>query len=225
MSTLVNTAGYAFYGPIEYAAASDVHRLFQVLTFGPTALANALQPVLRRAARGGARSKVLNVISWAALDATPFAGYYAAAKAALLRITQAQTYELAGLGIDAAAIVPGLMKTRFVTRAPAQIETTLKTLPPEGVSNYGANLQRLAVLSGTAEQSAIAAAPERVAKRIVAIAQKRRLHSQYNIGFDTALVRVMNLMLPFCVLRKIKAAVLGLDSRPSMATHGSSLGG
>jgi NAD(P)-dependent dehydrogenase (short-subunit alcohol dehydrogenase family) len=218
LSALVNVAGYTFYGPIEYAAPSEVQRLFQVLTFGPTALANALLPALRRAAHGGARSKILNVISWAAIDATPFAGYYAAAKAALLRLTQAQTYELTGFGIDAAAIVPGLMKTPFVGRAPAQIGTTLKALPPEGVRDYGAYLRRMADLGRSAQHSALAAAPEVVAQRIVAIADKQRLRGQYDIGIDTRLVRIMNQTLPFCILRKIKASLLGLEAKPSPAS-------
>jgi NAD(P)-dependent dehydrogenase (short-subunit alcohol dehydrogenase family) len=69
-------------------------------------------PALKRFARyGGERGKIINIVSWASLDASPFVGFYAAAKAALLRLTQAQFFELDRFDIDAIAIVPGRLKT------------------------------------------------------------------------------------------------------------------
>jgi NAD(P)-dependent dehydrogenase (short-subunit alcohol dehydrogenase family) len=216
LSILVNTAGYAFYAPIEHTAAGDVHRLFQVLTFGPASLANALLPSLaRRAAGSGSRSKILNIISWAAIDASPFVGYYSAAKAALLRLTQAQMYEFDRFGIDASAIVPGLMKTPFVARVGAQIAETLASLPLEGIKSYGTQLQQMAEMSMAAQRNPLVAAPESVARHIVTISSRARLRSQYNLGIDTALVEFMNRFVPFCMLRRMKVTLFGLDANLS----------
>ena len=92
-----------------------------MLTFGPVGLSNRLLPALKRfSSRGAGRAKVLNVISWASLDASPFVGFYAAAKAALLRLTQAQNLELARFHVDAVAVVPGPKPTpRSTTGTPS----------------------------------------------------------------------------------------------------------
>jgi hypothetical protein len=76
----------------------------------------------------------------------------------------------------------------------------------------------MADLGRSVQHSALAAAPEVVAQRIVAIADKQRLRGQYDIGIDTRLVRIMNQTLPFCILRKIKASLLGLEAKPSPAS-------
>jgi NAD(P)-dependent dehydrogenase (short-subunit alcohol dehydrogenase family) len=137
LAVLVNHAGHALFSPIEHAASADVSRPFDVLLFGPTRLTNALLPALKRQAASGTRSRLLNIISWASLDAGPFVGHYAAAKAAFLRLTEAQHYEFDRYGIDAVAIVPGLMKAPFVAAAAARIGATVAGLPAEGAAAYG----------------------------------------------------------------------------------------
>ncbi len=211
LAVLVNNAGHILYGPIEYTAAADVNRLFEVLVFAQARLTNHLRAALRRFR--GARPKVLNVISWSALEANPFVGYYAAAKAAFLRLSQGQYYEFARYGIDVAAIVPGLMRTPFVQRARQQIADTLARLPAEAVRSYGRDFNHFATMSSAAETSPVTAAPEAVARRIVAIAGRARLYEQYKVGIDTRLVTVLSTVLPFWALRRIKIAMFGLDDR------------
>ena len=171
-------------------------------------------PALKRFSnRGAGRAKVLNVISWASLDANPFVGFYAAAKAALLRLTQAQNLELAQFDVDAVAVVPGLMKTPFVAKAEGQIGEVLAHLPPQGRADYGAGFAHMAAMSRGAGENPLAASPERVARQLLAIAEKRRARHQYNLGFDTALVRLLNLVLPSWVLKAAKTALFGLNRR------------
>lgn len=64
-----------------------------------------------------------------------------------------------------------------------------------------------------ASRNPLAASPEKVARQLLAIAEKRRSKYQYNLGLDTALVRFMNLVLPFWTLKAAKKALFGLDSR------------
>jgi len=217
LSALVNAAGYAIYGPIEHTAGEDVQRLFQVLTFGPAQLTNALRPSLaRRLTASGPRAKIFNVISWSWMDAAPFVGYYAAAKSALLRLTEAQMYELDRFGIDATAIVPGLMRTSFLARAGTQVSDALARLSPEGLRDYGEPLRKLAEMSKGAPKNPLAVTPEKVARRIVSLARRNRLGPQYNIGIDTAIVAAMKPLLPFCFIRRIKVAMFGLDELPAV---------
>ncbi len=214
LAVLVNAAGSILYGPIEHTTRSEAAALFEVLTFGPFELSNRMLPALKRfSSRGEGRAKVLNVISWASLDANPFVGFYAAAKAALLRLTQAQNLELARFDVDAIAVVPGMMKTPFVTKAEGQIGQVMAHLAPQGRDDYGAGLAQMASMSRGAGQNPLAASPEKVARQLLAIAEKRRAKHQYNLGFDTALVRFLNLVLPSRLLKAAKMALFGLNRR------------
>jgi NAD(P)-dependent dehydrogenase (short-subunit alcohol dehydrogenase family) len=214
LAVLVNAAGSILYGPIEHTTRAEAAALFEVLTFGPFELSNRVLPALKRfSSHGEGPAKVLNVISWASLDANPFVGFYAAAKAALLRLTQAQNLELARFDVDAVAVVPGMMKTPFVTKAEGQIGQVMAHLAPQGRDDYGAGLAQMASMSRGAGQNPLAASPEKVARQLLAIAEKRRAKHQYNLGLDTALVRFMNLVLPSWLLKAAKMALFGLTRR------------
>lgn len=223
LAVLVNAAGRNLYGPVEHVVRAEATALFEVLTFGPVALTNALLPALKRHARRGAgRAKVLNVISWASLDANPFVGFYAAAKAALLRLSQAQSLELERFGVDVVAVVPGLMKTAMIDKAPAQVDAALQRLPAHGREDYGAALAHMSTMSASASQAPIAAAPTKIAKRIVRIAALRRPRERYDLGVDTALVRFMNAAFPACLLRSMKRSLFALGPRPALTAEASS---
>jgi NAD(P)-dependent dehydrogenase (short-subunit alcohol dehydrogenase family) len=212
LAVLVNAAGSILYGPIEHTTRAEAAALFEVLTFGPFDLSNRMLPALKRfSSRGAGRAKVLNVISWASLDANPFVGFYAAAKAALLRLTQALNLELAQFDVDAVAVVPGMMKTPFVTRAEGQIGQAMARLSPEGRDDYGAGMAKMASMSRGAGQNPLAASAESVARQLLAIVDKRRPKHQYNLGRDTALVRFLNLVLPSRLLMAAKTALFGLN--------------
>jgi NAD(P)-dependent dehydrogenase (short-subunit alcohol dehydrogenase family) len=211
LAVLVNAAGRNVYAPLEYTSLEDVTGLFDVLAFGPLRLSNALLPGLKRfARRSGERAKILNVISWASLDAGPFVGAYAAGKAAALRFTQTQYFELERFGIAAVAVVPGLMKTPFITRVRAEVDATLARLPPVGHGDYGHSLGHLAFMSASASDNPLAADPGKVARQLFAIAQHPRPKYQYNLGLDTWLVTVMNTLLPLRALAWIKRSMFAL---------------
>jgi NAD(P)-dependent dehydrogenase (short-subunit alcohol dehydrogenase family) len=215
LAVLINAAGSILYGPIEHTSRAEAAALFEVLTFGPFDLSNRMLPALRRFwSRGAGRAKVLNVISWASLDANPFVGFYAAAKAALLRLTQAQNLELARFGVDAVAVVPGMMKTPFVTKAEGTIGQVLARLAPQARDDYGAGLSQMASMSRGAGQNPLAASPEKVARQLLTIAEKRRAKHQYNLGYDTALIRFLNFALPSWLLKAAKMSLFGLNRRP-----------
>jgi NAD(P)-dependent dehydrogenase (short-subunit alcohol dehydrogenase family) len=215
LAVLINAAGSILYGPIEHTSRAAAAALFEVLTFGPFELSNRMLPALKRfSSHGAGRAKVLNVISWASLDANPFVGFYAAAKAALLRLTQAQNLELARFGVDAVAVVPGMMKTPFVTKAEGMIGQVLARLAPQARDDYGAGLSQMASMSRGAGQNPLAASPEKVARQLLTIAEKRRARHQYNLGYDTALVRFLNFVLPSWLLNAAKMAMFGLNRLP-----------
>ncbi len=214
LSVLVNAAGYQLLSPVAYSSANDIRRLFEVMVFAPAALTNTLLPALRHfGSVDGRRAKVINIISWAALDASPFAGVYAAAKAAFLRLSQTQYYEFSSLGIDAIAIMPGLMRTPMIDAAGEQIERTIRSLPDEGRRDYGRQLTHMANMSRSPSTQKMAAKPEAFAQRIFEIVKKPSPKAEYKLGTDTVIVAILNAVLPFVVLRAIKRSIFALNQR------------
>jgi NAD(P)-dependent dehydrogenase (short-subunit alcohol dehydrogenase family) len=215
LSLLINNAGNGLYVPVEYATPTEVSELFDVVAFAPHRLANLLLPALKRYARGGPpgsprRAQIFNIISWASLDAMPFVGFYAAAKAAALRISQAQSLELEAFGIDAVAIVPGLMRTPMVQASQATIEGLIGRLSRAGQTGYEKPLAHLSTLSAGAADNPLAAEPTRIARKIFAISQKKKLKEHYYLGWDTLIVRFLT-WLPQGLQRRVKRAVSGLE--------------
>jgi NAD(P)-dependent dehydrogenase (short-subunit alcohol dehydrogenase family) len=213
LSILVNMAGYTFISPFEFTEEKSARDLFDVLFFGPAALTKALLPALKRNfAKQGAKPKVMNIISWAAIDANPFVGFYSSAKAAFLRLSEAQFYEFQSIGVDAIAILPGLMKTPFVTaKAGAEIEATLARLPKEGQSDYASSLSHMAKMGRSAQTSSMVPKPNLVAKRILKISEIKSPRSRYLIGTDTRLVNLFNKLLPLCLLEAMKKKLFRIN--------------
>jgi NAD(P)-dependent dehydrogenase (short-subunit alcohol dehydrogenase family) len=225
LSIIVNMAGYTFVSPFEFTEEKNARELFEVLLFGPAALTKALLPAMKRSfARHGVRPKVMNIISWAAIDASPFVGFYSSAKAALLRLSEAQFYEFQSIDVDAIAILPGLMKTPFVTeKTGSEIKATLARLPREGLSGYATSLSHMANMGRLAQNSSMIPKPNRVAKRILKIAEIKNPRSRYLIGTDTRLVNLLNKLLPLCLLEAMKKKLFRISRRITSGVEGISV--
>jgi NAD(P)-dependent dehydrogenase (short-subunit alcohol dehydrogenase family) len=214
LGLLINMAGYTFVAPIEYTDENDVRDLFDVTVLSPAFLTKALLPALKKHFNStGIRAKVINIISWASLDASPFVGYYSAAKAAFLRLSEAQSFEFAQVQVDAIAILPGMMKTPFVTeKAGREIASTLRRLPEEGKRAYAGPLRRMADMGRAAQSSPLIPTPDKIAAKIFKIAQIGRPKYRYLIGTDSHIVDFMNRHFPLRVLAALKRRLYALQS-------------
>ena len=107
---LVNNAGFAANQPFVGGSWAVERELLEVLVTAPVELTHAALPGM--VARG--RGAVINVSSVAAYLTS---GTYSAAKAYLLTFTEAIAAELAGTGVTATALCPGLTHTELHQRA------------------------------------------------------------------------------------------------------------
>jgi 3-oxoacyl-[acyl-carrier protein] reductase len=108
---LINAAGV--YGPIgrieEVAWAAWVEAL-RINVFGTALMCRAVIPLLR--ARGS--GKIVNLSGGGATAPLPRFSAYAAAKAAVVRLTETLAEELRDARIDVNAIAPGALNTRLL---------------------------------------------------------------------------------------------------------------
>ncbi|WP_328607146.1 SDR family NAD(P)-dependent oxidoreductase [Amycolatopsis sp. NBC_00345] len=111
LDVVVNNAGYGLLGAVEEATAEQAAHVFDVNFFGPMRIIQAVLPHLRAQGHG----HLVNIASIAALDPRAGSGLYAAAKAALVAVSEALAEELGPLGIGVTAVEPGSFRTEFLT--------------------------------------------------------------------------------------------------------------
>ncbi|HET6250452.1 MAG TPA: SDR family oxidoreductase [Tepidisphaeraceae bacterium] len=108
---LVNNA--ALQGPIGPLEANDWQQwrtAFEVNLFAPARLCQLFIPAMRRRGRG----KIINLSGGGATSPRPDFSSYAAAKCALVRLSETLAEELKGDRIDVNAVSPGPMNTRML---------------------------------------------------------------------------------------------------------------
>ncbi|HYZ80836.1 MAG TPA: SDR family oxidoreductase [Solirubrobacteraceae bacterium] len=106
---LVNNAGFATGGPFHESDLERELEQVRVLVEAPVALTSAYAPQMVKRGSGA----ILNVASTAAMQPLPYSAGYAAAKAYVLRFSEALHWELRGRGVTVTALCPGPVKTDF----------------------------------------------------------------------------------------------------------------
>ncbi len=109
---VINNAGVGLAAPVATLKAEDFHRALAVNLLGPLALTQAALPHMR----GRGRGQSIYISSVVGLRALPYLGGYAAAKAALDRLTEALRVELRGSGVAVTLVRPGTTSTGFSQR-------------------------------------------------------------------------------------------------------------
>jgi NAD(P)-dependent dehydrogenase (short-subunit alcohol dehydrogenase family) len=95
LAGLVNNAGIAVSGPLEFLEMSEIRRQFDVNLFGQVAVTQAFLPLLRRA-RGG---RIVNMSSISGKITAPLLGPYSMSKFALEAFSDALRRELEPFGL------------------------------------------------------------------------------------------------------------------------------
>ncbi len=180
---LVNNAGVAVPGPLEFLPLDDFRRQMEVNVTGQLAVTQALLPLLRKA-----KGRIVNVGSIGGRSTMPFAGAYCASKHALEALSDALRMELDPWGVAVVLIEPGSIAT------PIWGKGLGATVPAEAHRLYGKTLESVRRL--IAGRVAGAAAPERVAEIIHEALIADEPKTRYLVGRDAYLRLVMQRFLP-----------------------------
>ena len=170
---LVNNAGVAVAGPLEFLPPDELRRQLEVNVVGQLRMTQLCLPALRKA-----RGRVVNMGSASGLNALPLLGAYAMSKFALEAMTDSLRVELEPWGIHVAIVEPGTIKTPIWTRDRPQP-------PPEAVELYGPRIdafRKLAVKRGTS-----GAPPQAVADAVEHALTAEQPRTRYLVGRDAKL--------------------------------------
>jgi NAD(P)-dependent dehydrogenase (short-subunit alcohol dehydrogenase family) len=174
---LVNNAGIAVAGPLEFLPIEEFRRQLDVNVTGQVAVTQALIPALRLG-----RGRIVFMGSIAGKSALPFLGAYAAAKHALEAIADSLRVELAPWGIDVAIVEPGSIKTPIWTRSAAEADKLMETMDARLDELYGptiARFRRIALRRGEA-----GAPPQQVAEVVEQALTASRPPTRRLVGRD-----------------------------------------
>src|SRR5438445_13110675 len=106
---LVNNAGGSVTGAVEETSLSQAKDLFEVNFFGAVRVTQAVLPAMR-AQRSG---RIIFISSVVGFLPAPFMGFYSASKHALEGLAESLDHETRMLGIRAALVEPGFIRTNI----------------------------------------------------------------------------------------------------------------
>jgi NAD(P)-dependent dehydrogenase (short-subunit alcohol dehydrogenase family) len=189
---VVNNAGTAVLGPMEFLPLDDLRHEFEVNLFGHIAVLQAVLPKLR-----AVRGRVVNISSISGFIGFPFFGAYAASKFAMEGFSDALRRELRDAGVAVSVIQPGNIDTGIWEASFTRGSALEDSFPPEASAVYGKRFQANGTGSyGPARKSS----PDAVADAVVRAMTDRRPKPRYLVGRDAQRLARLRRLLPDALL-------------------------
>lgn len=202
LAGLVNNAGVAVAGPLEFLPIENLRRQIEVNLIGQVAVTQAMLGSLR-----AGRGRIVNVTSIGGLLAMPLMAPYHASKFGLEGVSDSLRRELRGQGMHVIVIEPGGVKTPIWGKGSSDAGAIMEGGPPELERLYGGlwkgmrkEIERIERKTG-AEPSAVA---ETIGRAMTA--EKPR--TRYLVGRDAKVNATVQRLLPDRVMDRIIARVL-----------------
>lgn len=189
LDALVNNAGVAYTGPLEFVPLDDLRHQLEVNLIGHLAMTQAMLPALRTA-----RGRIVNVTSIGGIVATPFFGPYNASKFALEAISDCLRVELRPWGIKTITIEPGSIATEIWASGTKTSREVRERMKPEAEGLYGKAME--ATERASAETGARGIPAQQAAETIQNALDAGRPRARYIIGRDAYAMAGAKLLLP-----------------------------
>jgi NAD(P)-dependent dehydrogenase (short-subunit alcohol dehydrogenase family) len=172
---LVNNAGIAVVGPLEYLPLAELRRQLEVNVIGQIAVTQAFLPLLRTST-----GRIVNMGSMAGKIAIPFEGAYCAAKFAMEGLTDALRMELRPWGISVSLVEPGFVVTPIFETSMTAMKAVTEKFPKQAHDLYGAALE--AVREAADKQGSSGIPASEVAKAVAHALTAKRPKTRYAVG-------------------------------------------
>ncbi len=189
LAGLVNNAGVARGGPLEYLPVDEWREQFEVNVFGQVAVTRAMLELLRRD-----QGRVVFVGSIGGRVATPLMGPYNASKFAIEAIGESLRHELRPWGMHVAVVEPGAVRTEIWRKGRETAERLDAELSEEARERYRPHIE--AIRDGIDMQERQGVEPEVVARSVRHALFASRPRTRYVVGRDAKVQSLMARALP-----------------------------
>jgi len=206
LAGLVNNAGVAVTGPLEFLPVTELRNQLEINVIGQVAVTQAFLPRIREG-----RGRIVNISSIGGRFALPLAGPYAASKFALEAISDSLRRELRPWGIHVSVVEPGGVATPIWGKGGDAAQDLMKDMPPEVMERYGEVIEKLQ--SEAARIASEGMPPLDVAKVIEHALTASKPKTRYLVGRDAKLRARMAKILPDRVLDAAVGRALGQRKR------------
>jgi NAD(P)-dependent dehydrogenase (short-subunit alcohol dehydrogenase family) len=201
LAGLVNNAGIAVSGPVEYLPIAEIRKQLEVNFVGQVAVTQAFLPLLRRS-----RGRIVNIGSVGGEVALPFLSPYAASKHAIEGFSDSLRREVEPLGVKVAVVRPGAVQSSIWERGNAAADELLSNIPPEALEVYGDAVRGVRAAADQRAQEAIPA--QAVADVVEHALTSEKPKTRYVVGRTGKVMVALERWLPDRVFDRVIARAM-----------------
>jgi len=187
---LVNNAGIAVAGPLEFLPLDDFRRQFETNLFGALAVTQAMLPLLRQTRD----ARIVFMSSVSGQIAPPYVGPYASSKFALEGMADALRMELSQFGIRVSVVQPGNVRTPIWQKGRDAKDDLVARMPREASTHYADAVDALVRVTEHEERTGID--PQIVADAVLRALTAPQPKARYPVGNPPAWQRRFASLLP-----------------------------
>jgi NAD(P)-dependent dehydrogenase (short-subunit alcohol dehydrogenase family) len=206
MLGLVNNAGVAHGGPIEYLPIDEWRSQLEVNVIGQVSVTKTMMPFLRRG-----KGRIVFIGSIGGRVGTPLLAPYVASKFAIEGIAESLRHELRPFGVRVAVVDPGAVKTDIWDKGRRYADEMEQLLPAEATVLYGDAITGMRRSIDQQDRAGIP--PEQVARVVARALFSDRPRARYLVGRDAQVVGVIARLLPDTAKDAIVRMIGGLQPR------------
>lgn len=172
---LINNAGIAVPGPVEFLPPDRLRWQLEVNVVGAVAVTQAFLPLIRKA-----RGRVVMVSSVSGRLSAPLLAAYSASKFALEAISDSLRMEMKQFGVEVVVIEPGQVSTPIWAKSTQGAEADQSDFPPEAFELYGPAMEMARRIARGGEK--YGADPDLIAQDIEKALTKKTPKTRYVKG-------------------------------------------
>lgn len=186
---LVNNAGIAVAGPLEFLPLEELRHQYEVNVIGQVAVTQAFLPLLRKA-----RGRIVMMSSIRGRVASPMMGPYASSKFALEALSDSLRRELTPWGLEVSILEPGNIQTPIWSKGVRWGRHLLEQLPPRARELYGPGMEEIIRYIEGIEGKGLP--PLEVARVVEHALTAPRPRTRYVLGRGAKLAAFLSRVLP-----------------------------
>ena len=202
---IVNNAGIAVGGPLEFIDLDEVRRQLEVNVVGQIAVTQAFLPILRD--QGPPDPRIVFTSSIGGRVASPFVAPYAASKHAVNGLAESLRRELMPWGFRVSVLAPATVTTPIWDKAVDAVPALVDALPQRATELYGKAIASMQRIVAGANDAGIP--PSEVAEAAHHALFSRRPKAEYLIGREAKMMAAASTLLPYRMFDKAVLREMG----------------